>query len=128
MKVPINAFGERFEMPHIVMEYSSNLTQSVDFERLLDALHQILGSFESFETDRIKSRSLELDHYLVGRERDRGLVHVVVSFSRGRSEDLRVEIGQRLLDLLLNEVKPDGVEVSKSIEIRQFGMKMYFAD
>ncbi len=115
-------------MPHIVLEYSSNLTQSVDFERLLDALHQILGNVESFETDRIKSRSLGLDHYLVGRERDRGLVHVAVSFSRGRSEALRVELGQRLLDLLMNEVRPDGVEVSRSVEIRQFEPKMYFND
>ena len=115
-------------MPHIVLEYSSDLTASVDFERLLDALHQILGNVESFETDRIKSRSLELDHYLVGRERDRRLVHVAVSFSRGRSEALRVELGQRLLDFLMNEVRPDGVEVSRSVEIRQFEPQMYFND
>ncbi len=115
-------------MPHIVLEYSSNLTQSVDFKRLLGALHQILGNVESFETDRIKSRSIELDHFLVGRERDRGMVHVEVSFSPGRSESLRMELGQRLLDLLLNEVKPDGVEVSRSIEIRQFEPQMYFND
>ena len=115
-------------MPHIVLEYSSDLTASVDFERLLDALHQILGNVESFETDRIKSRSLELDHYLVGRERDRRLVHVAVSFSHGRSEALRVELGQRLLDFLMNEVRPDGVEVSRSVEIRQFEPQMYFND
>ena len=48
--------------------------------------------------------------------------------SPGRNEALRVELGQRLLDLLLNEVKPDGVKVSRSIEIRQFEPQMYFND
>ncbi len=115
-------------MPHIVLEYSHKLEQSVDFKSVLETLHQALGEVESFETDRIKSRAIPLDQFLVGREKDREFVHVALSFSSGRREILRIQLGRRLLDILMDDVCPPGIKVSRSVEVRQFEPEMYFND
>ena len=115
-------------MPHLVLEYSSNLAHVVDFSQLLKDLHCTLGSVESFETDRIKSRAIEIDRFYVGRERDRGFAHVSLVFSAGRNRALRRDLGEQILDKLMTGVAPEGVKVSRSIEIRQFESGMYLND
>jgi len=42
-------------MPHIILEYSSNLGDDDALAYLLDRLHDALGDTESFESERIKA-------------------------------------------------------------------------
>lgn len=115
-------------MPHIVLEYSRNLSTTIDASALLDQLHRALGGTESFEADRIKARAIELDNYSIGDKEGGGFMHASVTFSRGRSERARADLGNRLLEILLTEASPSGLEVSRSVEIRQFEPGMYFND
>ncbi|MFY9663202.1 MAG: hypothetical protein WAL67_09570 [Candidatus Cybelea sp.] len=62
-------------MPHIILEYSSNLSNDALVNQLLGKLHDTLGGIESFETDRIKSRALRFDAYKIGTDDHRGFVH-----------------------------------------------------
>jgi 5-carboxymethyl-2-hydroxymuconate isomerase len=115
-------------MPHIVLEYSSDLAAAIDPSGLLEALHRAVGTAESFDLDRVKSRAIEVATYRVGAGPPRGFVHATVAFMTGRSEALRDELGRRLLEILVREVRPAGVAVSRSVEIRQFEPGMYFSD
>ena len=42
-------------MPHIILEYSRNLEQKIDFSRLLKKMHDLLGSMSDFELDRSRA-------------------------------------------------------------------------
>jgi 5-carboxymethyl-2-hydroxymuconate isomerase len=109
-------------MPHIILEYSSNLGDA-GLSHLLDAL----GDTESFESDRIKSRAVRCDTYYVGADR-RGFVHATVLFSPGRPEALRRQVGRRLLDIMRSDAALRGADVATSVEIRQFEPGMYITE
>ncbi len=115
-------------MPHIVLEYSRNLSDSGDWPSVLRELHGAVGDTESFETHRIKSRAMALDTYRVASGDGTAFVHATIVFSPGRSETLRRELGQRLLDILANEVTSADLDISRSVEIRQFEPEMYLTD
>ncbi|MFO6425090.1 hypothetical protein [Motilimonas sp. KMU-193] len=59
------ATGDVF-VPHLVLEYSHNLTHTFDSEKLLLALHQEVVSSELFAVDDIHVRSQDYHQYLVG--------------------------------------------------------------
>ena len=114
-------------MPHIILEYSSNLGDAGGLSHLLDRLHDALGDTESFESDRIKSRAVRTDTYHVGADR-RGFVHATVLFSPGRPEALRRQVGRRLLDIMRSDAALGGADVATSVEIRQFEPGMYITE
>jgi 5-carboxymethyl-2-hydroxymuconate isomerase len=114
-------------MPHIILEYSSNLGDAAGLSHLLDRLHDALGDTESFESDRIKSRAVRCDTYRVGADR-RGFVHATVVFSPGRPEALRRQVGRRLLDIMRSDAALGGADVATSVEIRQFEPGMYITE
>jgi len=114
-------------MPHIILEYSSNLGDAAGLPHLLDRLHDALGDTESFESDRIKSRAVRADTYHVGADR-RGFVHATVVFSPGRPEALRRQVGRRLLDIMRSDAALGGADVATSVEIRQFEPGMYITE
>ncbi len=114
-------------MPHIILEYSSNLGDDSALARLLDNLHGALGDTESFASERTKSRALRCETYHVGRDR-RGFVHATVLFSPGRPEALRQELTRRLLDIILSDPTLGAPDIAKSVEIRQFEPGMYITE
>ena len=114
-------------MPHIILEYSSNLENDAGLAHLLDTLHEALGDTESFEFERIKSRAVRCETYHVSTER-RGFVHATVLFSPGRPEALRSQLARRLLDIIRSDSAMGGADVAASVEIRQFEPGMYLTE
>jgi 5-carboxymethyl-2-hydroxymuconate isomerase len=114
-------------VPHIILEYSSNLGDDAGLAHLLDSLHAALGDTESFESERIKSRAIRCDTYHVGTER-RGFVHATVLFSPGRPEALRRQVVRRLLDIMRSDSVMGGADVATSVEVRQFEPGMYLTE
>jgi len=115
-------------MPHIVLEYSSNVATAVNAAVLLEELHAALGRVETFEADRVKSRAIEVATHHVGSGVPRGFVHAGVAFSPGRSDAVREDLGRRLLGILVRGTGSAGIAVARSVEIRQFEPGMYFTD
>jgi 5-carboxymethyl-2-hydroxymuconate isomerase len=114
-------------MPHIILEYSSNLGNASGLSRLLDRLHQALGDTESFESERIKSRAVRTETFHVGADR-RGFVHATVLFSPGRPDALRRQVGRRLIDIMRSDATLGAADVATSVEIRQFEPGMYITE
>src|SRR5579863_570391 len=98
-------------MPHIILEYSSNLGDAAALTRLLDSLHGALGDTESFDSERIKSRAVRCETYHVSTER-RGFMHATVLFSPGRPEALRRQVARRLLDIMRGDPVMGGADVA----------------
>jgi len=114
-------------MPHVILEYSSNLGDDAGLAHLLDSLHDALGDTESFESERIKSRAVRCETYHVSADR-RGFVHATVLFSPGRPEALRRQVVRRLLDIMRSDSVMGGADVATSVEIRQFEPGMYITE
>ena len=114
-------------MPHIILEYSSNLGDEAGLTRLLDSLHGALGDTESFESERIKSRAVRCETFHVSTER-RGFVHATVLFSPGRPDALRRQLVRRLLDIMRSDSVMGADDVATSVEIRQFEPGMYLTE
>jgi 5-carboxymethyl-2-hydroxymuconate isomerase len=114
-------------MPHIILEYSSNLGDDASLSHLLDSLHDALGDTESFDSERIKSRAVRCETYHVSADR-RGFVHATVLFSPGRPEALRSQVARRLLDIMRSDAAMGGVDVATSVEVRQFESGMYITE
>jgi hypothetical protein len=55
-------------------------------------------------------------------------VHVAISFSSRRDEEIRKALGQAVLKVLLQRIGGPDLKVSRSVEIRQFEPGMYFND
>ncbi|MES2026637.1 MAG: hypothetical protein V4448_13900 [Pseudomonadota bacterium] len=56
-------------MPHVTVEYTSNLF-SLDTGKILQKLNAALAASGNFEEADIKSRAIKLDDYVVGTSAD----------------------------------------------------------
>lgn len=87
-------------MPHLTLEYTSNLTR-FDAAQALAALNEAMFDSGLFGESDIKSRALALDCFQVGvRDTPRGFVHVVVAMLSGRSDEERKALAESLLAAL----------------------------
>jgi 5-carboxymethyl-2-hydroxymuconate isomerase len=114
-------------MPHIILEYSSNLGDDAGLAHLLDNLHDALGDTESFDSERIKSRAVRCETFHVSSER-RGFLHATVLFSPGRPDALRRQLARRLLDIMRSDSVVGGADVATSVEVREFEPGMYITE
>lgn len=62
-------------MPHIVLEYTDNLPERPDFQRLFAELHTALVAVGDIELDHLKSRAVRLTDWHIG---DGDILHAMV--------------------------------------------------
>ena len=72
-------------MPHIIVEYSSNLDNAMDVQGLLNALHQAMIESGQAPLEGIRTRAERREHYCVAdRNPDNAFVHIIVRMREGR--------------------------------------------
>lgn len=76
-------------MPHIIVEYTDNITAQADIPRLLKKINEVLISRAPlFPVGGIRSRAIELhDYYVADGTEDDAFVHVTLKIGAGRSEE-----------------------------------------
>jgi len=113
-------------MPHLTLEYTSNLP-TFHAANALRELNGALLASGHFEEADIKTRAIRLDTFLVGTSPDtRGFVHVSLSILSGRSEQTKRELSASLLDVLQTRCAPaEGVQVQLSVEVRDIERGSY---
>lgn len=103
-------------MPHIIMEMTRNLADSIDHESLLRDLHTTLAAEKDIEEDRIKSRTYISDTSIIGIIGKQGkMLHVTVLLLSGRDNQTRQLYGQRLHAIARTYVP---AECSLTLEVR----------
>jgi 5-carboxymethyl-2-hydroxymuconate isomerase len=94
-------------MPHLTLEYSSNLPAPIDHQALLAELHAALERLGAFQLAEIKSRAIPHDIYRVGGGDPQSVfAHLTVAILSGRELALRQQLSAELLAILRQAFAP----------------------
>lgn len=88
-------------MPHLIIEYSSNVRELAEPAEILRLGHNIMTESGLFSVPDIKSRAYEAADFLVGEKGAQGtFVHVRVYLLEGRSTEQKQTLSEALRDAL----------------------------
>ena len=87
-------------MPHVIVEYSDNLSDSVDLQALADNLHEVALASGLMDVAAMRTRFAERHIYRIAdRHPDNSFMHIVARLREGRDKnDLRA-LAQALLSV-----------------------------
>lgn len=110
-------------MPHIIVEYSQNLTPQIDIPAFLSELHATLGEQGDIEQARIKTRAIPLHDVVVGKNAADGrMIHITLLLLEGRDGPIKQRYGRGLHTIAKN-IAPDDCAVT--LEIRDMMRESY---
>jgi 5-carboxymethyl-2-hydroxymuconate isomerase len=109
-------------MPHITVEYSSNLDPRISMREVIEGIHAAVVADGAFEKGGVRTRAISQDLYVVADgDPKNSFIHVDMRIAPGRSAETRQRVAQSILDVLRERTK----EIMKqyglgiSIEIRE---------
>jgi 5-carboxymethyl-2-hydroxymuconate isomerase len=107
-------------MPHLIIEYSANVADHVDIDRLVDALHDAALASGVAALDALRTRAVARDHYAVAdRHPDNAFVAVTARLGAGRSLDDQQRFLDALIDTLDDTVGAAGRTMMLSVEYQE---------
>ena len=116
-------------MPHLVLEYSSNVPHARDMSVVLRRLHEALVAAGPFDLEKIKSRAVRHDAYRVADgAADRAFVHLTAAVLDGREAELLRRAAEALLAVLERAFAHARAErrCDLTLEIREMPQALYF--
>jgi 5-carboxymethyl-2-hydroxymuconate isomerase len=94
-------------MPHLTIEYSTNLAPEVDVQSLVDRLHAAAIETGLFPLGGIRTRAAARQHYRIADgDPAHGFVHVVLRIAAGRDAAARERAGQPVFAALTEMLAP----------------------
>lgn len=114
-------------MPHLTLEYTSNLDDVLDAPTLLAGINAELAASGHFDEPDIKSRAIRLDDYAIGvHNAGRGFVHVRLAILSGRPPEVKQELAAAVAGALHAGVPAvDGLTIQLSAEIADLDRASY---
>ena len=109
-------------MPHLTIEYSSNLDGRVDIQRLCDVVHEALSECGLFELGALRVRAFRCDAYAIAdRLPQNAFVDMSLRMGAGRNAQDRERAGQAIFDAAAAFLRPllDDPHFALSLEIRE---------
>lgn len=104
-------------MPHLTIEFSSNLSAAVTPALLRTVNHALLGTGQFEEAD-IKSRALSFECFAVGtNDSPRGFVAARLAVLSGRSDEIKRNIANTVLASLESAIDASQTELQISVEV-----------
>ncbi|MBL6664534.1 MAG: hypothetical protein ISQ34_01685 [Rickettsiales bacterium] len=91
-------------MPHIITEYSSDLSQEKIIKLQQDIREIFQNTPDYFDYDQCKFRYLVFDQYLVGEldHKTSSFIHVTAKILQGRPENIKKELSDKIFTNLKN--------------------------
>jgi 5-carboxymethyl-2-hydroxymuconate isomerase len=109
-------------MPHIIVEYSANLDDQIDIQKLIEAVHQAALRTGVFEVAAVRTRAERRDYYVIadGHE-DNAFVAISVRVAPGRSRETRQRLGQEIFDAACEYLEKvyERTPLAISLEVRE---------
>ena len=94
-------------MPHIHIEYSSNLEDVIDIGKLCEAIRREAVGIEAFPTPGIRVRALRCDHYAIADgDPKHGFIDLSVRLREGRAPDVKADAIARVFTALKDFAAP----------------------
>jgi 5-carboxymethyl-2-hydroxymuconate isomerase len=88
-------------MPHLTLEYTSNIRQHVNLAELFSALHRVLAEVGGVSIENCKSRAVKHhDFYIGSGGSNKAFVHLGMTMLEGRPLALKQKVGESILRLL----------------------------
>jgi 5-carboxymethyl-2-hydroxymuconate isomerase len=116
-------------MPHILVEYSSNLAPQVEVAGLIGALHGAVVESGLFEPAAVRTRALPRDLYLVADGApDNVFLHITARIRAGRSIENRRSLGESLLEAAKTAISalPPSTPIALSVEVHEIDPELLF--
>ena len=114
-------------MPHITVEYSSNLPERPDAQRFLRHLHDVLVGCGPYKMEDIKSRLIMHDDFVVSNgAHNQGFVHMQLAIMP-RDPEIMKKTSETMMDALKKEFSTSLAEYNcaLSVEIRLLEKEYY---
>lgn len=118
-------------MPHITLEYTSNLAGTPPTPELLLTVHRLLEALAGIRIENCKSRWKEVAEWAVGSgDAESAFVHLEIRFLEGRSMEVRETVGEGALGILKDHFLPgpEEVDVQLTVEVQEIRKATYFKD
>lgn len=116
-------------MPHITVEYSSNLEDHVNLRGLVDDIHETVVQSGLFEPADLRTRAARRTIYRIADGRAENIfLHVVARMREGRTVAERRSLGGDLLRAAREALAglPASTPVAVSVEIQEIDREMLF--
>ena len=120
---------EKTRMPHLIVEYSSNIEEAIAIDDLLDKLHAAAAASPVFPVGGIRVRAIRHDRYRIADNHpDNGFVHITARIGHGRSMEVRKQVGEEFFALICGHLKPlfDSTPLGISFEIQELHPELRF--
>ncbi|MFG6149299.1 5-carboxymethyl-2-hydroxymuconate Delta-isomerase [Halobacillus sp. B23F22_1] len=116
-------------MPHIIIEYTDNLSAHMDIRKLLGNINKaVIDQKGVFPVGGIRSRAYEVKDYCVadGREND-AFVHAKIKIGKGRSDDEKSNVCESIFQVMENYFNAYMSEhyLALSLELAEFQHATY---
>ncbi|TMW71079.1 5-carboxymethyl-2-hydroxymuconate Delta-isomerase [Alteribacter natronophilus] len=114
-------------MPHIIVEYTDNLTREEFHPKtVLDKINKVFTDRpDVFPVGGVRSRAIRLTDYMIadGAGADDAFVHVTVKIAPGRTQEQKDDACGELFDSLCDYLSPvyDQRGLALSLELYEFG-------
>ena len=118
-------------MPHLTLEYTTNLEEWANDPGLLLGLHRMLESVAGIKIENCKSRWRMVEEWVVGSgEGESAFVHLDLRFLEGRPLGVKQAVGEGALALLRAHFAPaaGGVALQITVEVQDIRKATYFKD
>ncbi len=113
-------------MPHVILEYSKQMGDSIDIQKLLENLHSALAD-SGIDQARIKTRAIALENAVVGFQKGLGsMAHLTLLLLAGRNDEQKKRYADPLYQKLLETIKPKFPDCAITLEIRDMNPETYY--
>lgn len=116
-------------MPHVILEYTSNIDREIDTESILGRLFESLASIAGIAIDNCKGRVIAREHFRVGTGGEqKAFVHCCIRVLAGRSKELKGELGKAALTVLKECFlqAASALDLQITVEIQDIERDAYF--
>jgi len=116
-------------MPHIVIEYSSNVLERIELDRLIEVLHATAIGTGVFPLGGTRTRAAERAHYRIADGHpDNAFVHVSLRIGHGRDAATKAKAAQAVFDALCAHLAAlyDAIPLGISFELQEIDPALSF--
>jgi len=94
-------------MPHLQIQYSSNLDAVLDMAQLCDRLNELMCASELFPTGGVRVRAIPTSAFSIADKHPKNaFIDMVLRIGIGRTAEQKQEIGQALIDQVSQTCAP----------------------
>ena len=112
-------------MPHIILEYSSDLETKTDIQSLLEGMHDALSN-EGVDRSRIKTRAIAVPHYVVGNDGKEGsMAHITLLLLEGRDDATKKQYSMPIHQLVKDQLTKNIPNAAVTLEVRDMDKENY---